>query len=161
MAFIRNHHEIPLIIKSSTVSYIGSYMARAEYLDLKEIRNGIHTMVKWALSYCSTKTSYTKKHSNNRFNPYQTKELRATSNAGSSSKQQDCIKVKDHTLFYTTVQSILYLFCFRWKELMMSDNESSSIQPKGTFPREMSGLPTLLNSKYQPLKVQRLIIKGD
>jgi len=122
------------VIRSSAVSYIGSYMSRAAYFQPHSIRTGIHYMVNWCLKYIKTPTDKQKK----RYEPYPNKK-----------KESLVLFPRDHTLFYTTVQNILYLFCFRWKDLL---TDAEGVLKHGSFPVELSGLDRIINSKFQPLK---------
>lgn len=152
MAYIAPNHEVAPIIKASTVSYIGSYMARARYLDLQEVKNGLRTMMNWALAYITDKSStkLVNKKLTKRYNPYASSP--SSKHSDSPNTKSSSIIAKDHTLFYTTIQSILYLFCFRWKELLTDADDNLK---HGAFPVELSGLERIIHSKYQPLKVNQ------
>ena len=63
------------------------------------------------------------------------------------------IELKAHIVFYTTVQALLYIFCFRWKELLC---DADSNIKHGSFPTTMEGFGRVIASKLNPLKVTSL-----
>lgn len=62
--------------------------------------------------------------------------------------------VPDHRkygVFYAVVQAVLYIFVFRWKEVTAAQEDSAG---NLRWPRELQSIPSILNSRFRPLKVR-------
>ena len=57
---------------------------------------------------------------------------------------------RKYGVFYAIVQAILYIFVFRWRELTAGDEEGGN---HFRWPRELQSIPSILNSRFKPLKV--------
>lgn len=130
----------PTTIRVSAAYYLGSFMARAKYLDISSVRACVKLLNGWAYSYVeATEPSHTDPD------------------------------VKKYPVFYATVQSLIYVFCFKYKSLMMinenEDNQNNyningfkrihtiNEYTSGKFPSEMVGFQRVLINKFEPLRV--------
>ncbi|CAG8751054.1 8017_t:CDS:2, partial [Gigaspora rosea] len=108
----------PDIIREAASQYIGSFVGRANYLSSTEIRLCIQALLLWTERYIES------------YEP--TLQL------------PDPLK---HMTFYSIVQSLMYIFCFRWKDLR---------EVTGGIPRwcyEVVGYHKIVNSSFRPLQV--------
>ncbi|KAH8549393.1 RNA polymerase I-specific transcription initiation factor RRN3 [Umbelopsis sp. PMI_123] len=79
----------PTVTRVAAASYVSSYLARAKYIGRTSLRNAIYILSSWCEHYMDGN------------------EL--------SSSGPD---VNRHPVFYAVVQAIMYVFCFRWRELV-------------------------------------------
>ncbi|KAI9487924.1 RNA polymerase I-specific transcription initiation factor RRN3, partial [Zychaea mexicana] len=82
----------PGITRISCAMYIASYVARAKFLDVSSIQRSVNVLSQWC-------NDYVDHH-----------EHRGT--------QPDASK---YDIFYAAMQAIMYIFCFRWRELVCED----------------------------------------
>lgn len=69
--------------------------------------------------------------------------------------------LRRYSLFYATAQAVLYIFCFRWRDLIMVDDESVDLENYDVLeegePNWMPGIKDIFTqaiySKLNPLKV--------
>jgi RNA polymerase I-specific transcription initiation factor RRN3 len=107
------------VIGLSITAYMGSFVSRAKYIPISAVKKSLEILNQYCSRYIGK----------NDFN---------------SSK----LNPDTHATFYGAVQAILYIFCFKWKELC--GTEPNQI---GTFPAELAGFHLVLMSKLEPLKV--------
>jgi RNA polymerase I-specific transcription initiation factor RRN3 len=108
----------PTILRITAASYLGSYIARAKFVDGQAVKTCMKLLVHYAVQYLDRHES--------------------------SVNQKTMSK---HGTFYAIVQAILYVFCFRWRDIVSSDH------PKGQLPLEMAGFKRILTSQLIPFKV--------
>lgn len=114
---------LPALNRMLAASYAGSFVARAKYLSLERVRECLGVMADWA-------TSYVRRFESPAVAPDHRK----------------------YGVFYSIVQAILYVFVFRWRELTASLEDEERSNPL-RWPRELQGIPSILNSRFRPLKV--------
>ncbi|KAI8368545.1 RNA polymerase I-specific transcription initiation factor RRN3 [Blakeslea trispora] len=137
----------PNVTRVSAAAYISSYVARAKFLDSSAIQNLVSALSFWCESYVDQ-------------NEILVRGL-------------DCTK---HDVFYAVVQAIMYIFCFRWRDLVidneleieddMGDEDIPEEHRRLTHPESGFGsgasrtwcvglrnLPRLIMSKFNPLKL--------
>lgn len=144
-----NDSSRPGIIRIACAAYISSYVARAKVLDSDGVQRAINTLCNWCYTYLDQ--------------------------LDDSALRPDPTK---HDMFYAVMQAIMYIFCFRWRDLVVQDNdfeaqedeESQSNSPEeenaldkvpmivignGTrkWCRGLRNIGVLLQSKLNPLKV--------
>lgn len=137
----------PNVTRVAAAAYISSYVARAKFLEPSTIQRVVLTLTTWCGSYVD------------QYEP--------------TLKSLDCTK---HDVFYAVIQAVMYIFCFRWRDLVI-DNELEMddemdedmfaeehlhlTQPESGFGSGASrtwctglrNLPRLVMSKFNPLKL--------
>ncbi|OAD70401.1 hypothetical protein PHYBLDRAFT_70681 [Phycomyces blakesleeanus NRRL 1555(-)] len=88
----------PGVTRISAAAYISSYVARAKFLEPLAIQRIIGTLCAWCEEYVAT-------HDKN--------------------LQADVMK---HDVFYAVMQAIMYIFCFRWRDLVLEDALDVSLE---------------------------------
>lgn len=137
----------PNVTRVAAAAYIQSYVARAKFLDPSTIQKVILTLSVWCDHYVDQYES--------------------------SVVSLDCTK---HDVFYAVVQATMYIFCFRWRDLvidndlqieedmeedMFSEEHRHLTHPESGFGNGASrtwcvglrNLPRLVMSKFNPLKL--------
>ncbi|KAJ3248348.1 hypothetical protein HDU78_000974 [Chytriomyces hyalinus] len=133
----------PAIIRVAASAYLSSFVARARFVDVQAVLYCIKMMNGWALGYVET--------------------YEASVKVGNGGVIAD--GGKTHAVFYGVVQALLYVFCFRWREIVEAANaggaslgggsggSASEFGSYGRLPVEMNGFPRVVASKFAPLKV--------
>ncbi|KAH9271394.1 hypothetical protein BASA83_006486 [Batrachochytrium salamandrivorans] len=111
----------PSVIRISAAAYLGSYIARAKYVEISSVRTCLCLLNQFSQSYLD-------------------------SNEATMGSR---INVERFGVLYSAVQAILYVFCFRWKDLML-DSEAPL---HGQLPIELKDFQRVLLSRFAPLKV--------
>jgi RNA polymerase I-specific transcription initiation factor RRN3 len=109
----------PIVTRIAAASYLASFVARAKFIDQVSAKACIRLLNQCALKYLD---SY---------------------NGGLVTRKT----IVNHGIFYSMVQAIMYLFCFRWKQLI--DLNAST----GQLPIELASFQRVLTSKLCPFKV--------
>ncbi|KAI9596561.1 RNA polymerase I-specific transcription initiation factor RRN3 [Syncephalis fuscata] len=130
------------VIRVAAASYLASFVARASFLSRDTIRNVMKILVGWAQIYV---------------NDHET--------------ETTFPDLERYTVFYTAVQAIIYIFCFRWRDLRMDtvleeanaalliDNTTTAATAVTSDSNQqewfsgLAGLQPILTSKFNPLKV--------
>lgn len=100
---IFSKHE-PEIIRITASSYLGSFIARCKYLSTYSVRMCLRLLNNWCYSYVS--------------------EYSPPVNGDTAKKRAS------HILFYSVVQTSMYIFCFWWNRLLdYSNMEKDLISP--------------------------------
>ncbi|KAI8846655.1 RNA polymerase I-specific transcription initiation factor RRN3 [Chytridium lagenaria] len=111
----------PSIIRISASAYLASFVARASFLDVTSVLYCVRMFNNWAVNYVETN------------------ELEA-----------EGPDVSRFGVFYAIVQATLYVFCFRWMEIVGAANSGVA---NGKLPVEMNGFQKVLSSRFAPLLV--------
>ncbi|KAI9362771.1 RNA polymerase I-specific transcription initiation factor RRN3 [Pilaira anomala] len=137
----------PNVTRVAAAAYISSYVARAKFLEPSTIQRVILTLSVWCDSYLE------------QYEP--------------SLKSLDCTR---HDVFYAVIQATMYIFCFRWRDLvvdneleleedmeedMFAEEHRHLTQPQTGFGNGatrtwcvgLRNLPRLVMSKFNPLKL--------
>ncbi|KAG1051798.1 hypothetical protein G6F46_009018 [Rhizopus delemar] len=137
----------PNVTRVAAAAYISSYVARAKFLDSSTIQRVVLALSTWCDNYVDTHES--------------------------SVQSLDCTK---HDVFYSVVQATMYIFCFKWRDLvidndleieedmeddMYSEEHRHLTRPEHGFGSGASrtwcfglrNLPRLVMSKFNPLKI--------
>ncbi|KAJ3023614.1 hypothetical protein HKX48_002163 [Thoreauomyces humboldtii] len=122
----------PSVIRVSASSYLGSFIARARYLTLASVRTCLKLLHGWAYAYVETNDGS------------------AMRGLSSGVQQPD---VERFAVFYSAVQAILYVFCFRWRQLMGGDGMDLGTVRYGMLPPELKDFQRVLLSRFAPLRV--------
>jgi RNA polymerase I-specific transcription initiation factor RRN3 len=108
------------VIRMASASYLASFVARVKFVKINAVRHCLGLLNTICQQYMDTFEEDIK----------------------------SSIEVERFGVFYATVQAILYIFCFRWKQILHDDKIQS-----GHFPLELNGFQRVLLSKFAPLKV--------
>ncbi|EEB06694.1 ribosomal DNA transcription factor Rrn3 [Schizosaccharomyces japonicus yFS275] len=109
-------------IRISSAMYIGSYVARAKSLDPQTIRVMVNMLCRWIEAY---------------LDQYE------------DDKCEDLLS--KHSVCYAIIQSVFYIFCFRWKELKLS-SENDSVGDKFEWLPGLAVLQRAVLSRLNPLR---------
>ncbi|KAI9005073.1 RNA polymerase I-specific transcription initiation factor RRN3 [Hyaloraphidium curvatum] len=112
---------LPALNRMSAAGYAGSFVARAKYLSMDRVKECLGVMAEWA-------ASYVRKFESSAVSPDHRK----------------------YGVFYAVVQAVLYVFVFRWRELMRTEGDGAA---RVHWPPELHAIPGILNSRFKPLKV--------
>lgn len=106
--------------------YLGSFIARANYLPLSSVRSCLRILNNFAKGYVVKHEAATRR-----------------------------MDIDTHAVFFSAVQSILYIFCFHHKALMAETDPTTNLTNiRQGFPPELRDFQTVLISKFQPLVVR-------
>ncbi|KAI8613583.1 RNA polymerase I-specific transcription initiation factor RRN3 [Chytriomyces sp. MP71] len=120
----------PALLRVAASAYLSSFVARAKFVRPDNVMYCIKMLNSWALSYVEE------------YEP----TLKVTS--GGVVVMEGGGKMQ-HTVFYAVVQALLYVFCFRWREIV----DSSVGVGSGGVPAEMNGFQRIVMSKFAPMSV--------
>ncbi|RIA94956.1 RNA polymerase I-specific transcription initiation factor RRN3 [Glomus cerebriforme] len=105
------------IIREAAAQYIASYIARAKYLDVEEVTWCMRVLIQWAGNYVSA--------------------------------HENLIRVRDeskHERFYLIVQTVMYIFCFRWRDFCDTTSGNNN------WSKEIEIIKNIIESVFCPLK---------
>lgn len=149
----------PRITRIACAAYVSSYVARAKFMDTHAIQRTVNMLSAWCTDYVEQFESQVQK--------------------------PDAVK---YDIFYAVMQAIMYIFCFRWRELTIEDGlEASLIEEEeeatnnaaaveshnGGLPTIAVGqgsrpwclglrnMPRLVMSRFNPLKVCSPMVVGQ
>ncbi|PVU97892.1 hypothetical protein BB559_001875 [Furculomyces boomerangus] len=108
------------IIRMSAASYLSSFVARASFLSPQIVRNVIGVLSQWANTYIDLQDDYETS------SPTSVIPKHLNKNSGFRSKYSDTSKF-EHPVFYSVCQAIMYIFCFRWRDLVESKDGDNSL----------------------------------
>ncbi|TPX36714.1 hypothetical protein SmJEL517_g01262 [Synchytrium microbalum] len=120
----------------SAAAYIGSFLARAQYLNISLVKTCISLLNDWACKYSHAV------------------DLASTPTVVGAEGS------RKHLVFYGVCQSIMYTFCFRWKEFMEStsgndddETDRGGVIYRHRLPPQLAGFDQVLRStRLNPLK---------
>ncbi|KAJ1546805.1 hypothetical protein HK096_004675, partial [Nowakowskiella sp. JEL0078] len=132
--------QISQVIRESAAAYIASFTARGKYLAPLNVRNCLRLLNGWALCYLNENED--------------------------SLQRITTTDVRKYNVFYNVVQAMMYIFCFRWKELVMDEEEHNGSAGGMRFhynrlPQEMHGFQRIITSRFAPLKVCARVIVSE
>ncbi|ORZ35674.1 RNA polymerase I-specific transcription initiation factor RRN3-domain-containing protein [Catenaria anguillulae PL171] len=104
----------PTIVRMSAALYMASFVARANYLPAHHVAGCFRLLVQWCGAFVVANEQYVTYPDVNKFG-----------------------------VFYAVTQAVLYMFCFRWRELMSELGEKGGLE----------GFELVVLSKFNPLKV--------
>jgi RNA polymerase I-specific transcription initiation factor RRN3 len=94
----------PNVTRIAASSYIASYVARAKFMKPETIQRIVGNLSEWCISLLDkyeAETPLTRTGSNNKTTP----------------------STEKHEVFYASIQAIMYIFCFRWRDLALEEQE--------------------------------------
>ncbi|KAJ2704233.1 DNA independent RNA polymerase I transcription factor [Coemansia sp. IMI 203386] len=147
--------------KLAAASYLGSFVARAKFLSKQIVRNVMGVMVQWANTYIDWQEQQAKVPSKEGLG----NRIRSMSygqafggpgtGSGSGSSQSLSADFEKHTVFYAVTQAALYMFCFRWRDLVETVDNGPVIESELDDLRwcqEVEGVQRIVFSKLNPLR---------
>ncbi|KAA8906289.1 RNA polymerase I-specific transcription initiation factor RRN3 [Sphaerosporella brunnea] len=113
----------PVGIRQSAAAYIASYVARAKLMPQKDVRAVVRILCRWLSEFVDVRSVDCNGPDVNKFRP-----------------------------FYCVVQAVMYIFCFRWRELQEeSEDEWGVIETSWTAGLDV--MQKVITSKFNPLKI--------
>ncbi|KAJ1921363.1 DNA independent RNA polymerase I transcription factor [Mycoemilia scoparia] len=117
-----------VVIRVAAASYIGSFVARAKYVSSEVVRNVMGVLVQWVNTYLDW--------------------LEESSSDTSAKKNM-------HDVFYSVSQAIMYIFCFRWRDLTLNGETENGPSmdipiPQSPSPKTKSSISLWSNKKSSP-----------
>ncbi|KAJ1723217.1 DNA independent RNA polymerase I transcription factor [Coemansia erecta] len=135
--------------KIAAASYLGSFVARARFLSKGIVRNVVGVLVQWANTYLDWQEQQQEKTVLGRSR--RLSYAQAASGTGNSLH----VDFERHSVFYAVTQAVLYMFCFRWRDLAESatggpvnENELDNIR----WCQDVEGIQRVVFSKLNPLR---------
>ncbi|KAJ2779166.1 DNA independent RNA polymerase I transcription factor [Coemansia interrupta] len=135
--------------KIAAASYLGSFVARARFLSQGIVRNVVGVLVQWANTYLDWQEQHQEKAALGRSR--RLSYAQAASGTGNSLHGD----FERHSVFYAVTQAVLYLFCFRWRDMAESvaggpvnESELDNIR----WCQEVEGIQRVVFSKLNPLR---------
>ncbi|RKO89376.1 RNA polymerase I-specific transcription initiation factor RRN3, partial [Blyttiomyces helicus] len=113
----------PTALRVSATAYLGSFIARARYVSLDSVRMCLRLLHQYALGYVDE---------------------------ADAAPGMRALDIERHAVFYASVQAVVYVFCFRWKQLMY---EADGRALYGQLPAELAGFQKTLMCKLSPMRV--------
>ncbi|KAG6832183.1 hypothetical protein H0H92_004915 [Tricholoma furcatifolium] len=124
----------PIVTRAAAASYIGSFVSRASFVDRAGTRRVVGMLC-----------NFLKKHLD------ETEEIlrEEGSTAGVGSMAQ-------HAVFYAVTQAVFLIFCFRWRDLLVDeddDDEGTMHESGNKWVPHLNPLKRVVTSILNPLKV--------
>lgn len=145
-----------LNIRITGIQYIASFVARASKMSATQI----HSVVTFLVDYC---TAYMEENEDDDdgdgddvgYNVTNTSILSSRSNSSTFNKGRE-FNPNKHTIFYSLVQALMYIVCFRHNSLRVSENDDSVSGTKLSKTGWVAELDRFFTraiiSKYDPLR---------
>ncbi|KAJ1815726.1 DNA independent RNA polymerase I transcription factor [Coemansia sp. RSA 2598] len=151
--------------KLAAASYLGSFVARARFLSKQIVRNVVGVMVQWANTYLDWQEQQTKApakegpggriRSMSYGQALSASASASRSGSGSSLSLSLNVDFEKHTVFFAVTQAVLYMFCFRWRDLAEMPDGGSVVESELDDLRwcqEVEGIQRIVFSKLNPLR---------
>ncbi|KAJ2504839.1 DNA independent RNA polymerase I transcription factor [Coemansia sp. RSA 2052] len=162
--------QVPTVAKVAAASYLSSFVARARILSSDIVRNVIGILVQWASAYIEWQEQLQREAEEElqRRQPHpwaKTYAQAATaatttiggariSSSGSSSASL-AVDFERHAVFYAVTQAIIYMFCFRWRDMAEAPGGGPVVESELDNLRwcaEVEGIQRIVFSKLNPLR---------
>ena len=150
---LRNAHTMtPEVTRAAAASYIGSFVSRARFVDKEGARNVVSVLCEYLRAHLDGVDD----------------ALRIGGAAGEATAKATIgaiLASGQHTVFYAVSQALFLIFCFRWRELMVGDEqdedhgaggehtERDGPNSKGKWMSELLVLKRAIGSILNPLRV--------
>lgn len=103
--FSTKEEEVPMIMRVASASYVASLVSRAKYINGADARTVM-------LNLCAFLEAHLDAYGNGWL-----------TNDSHMQRMDDNTVVGPHSLFYAVCQACFYIFCFRWRELRLTNEE--------------------------------------
>ncbi|KAI8320248.1 RNA polymerase I-specific transcription initiation factor RRN3 [Martensiomyces pterosporus] len=151
------------VSKVAAASYLGSFVARANFLSPQIVRNVIGVLVQWANAYLDWHEQQVKNEEEARkarsalfgaksYAQALGSKLGVGRQLGALSAASD---FERHAVFYAVTQAVLYAFCFRWRDLAEAVGGGPLVETELDSLRwchEVEGIQRIVFSKLNPLR---------
>ncbi|KAJ2899526.1 DNA independent RNA polymerase I transcription factor [Coemansia aciculifera] len=158
--------QVPIVARVAAASYLSSFVARARYLKGEGVRKVMGGLVQWAGSYIEwqEKLQRDAEEELKRRQPHPwartyaqaaTSSLNPAGGPRSNSSPTLAADFERHAAFYAVTQAIIYMFCFRWRDMAEApgggpviESELENLQ----WCAEVEGIQRIVFSKLNPLR---------
>ncbi|KAJ1929177.1 DNA independent RNA polymerase I transcription factor [Tieghemiomyces parasiticus] len=172
------------VVRVAVAAYVSSFLARAHYVNPLMIRTAASLLIQWARAYLEQyekinlilatrltggaspgmpphmlrSTSSTVPPTPALSRTGSSSSLPRTASAsqihGAATAASATLQPERHTVFYAVAQALMYMFCFRWRELQLGTEEAqASGGVAGTWCPEIRDLPRVVMCSLLPLRM--------
>ncbi|KAJ2019488.1 DNA independent RNA polymerase I transcription factor [Coemansia sp. RSA 922] len=151
--------------KVAAASYLSSFVSRARFLDGQNVRTVMGILVGWACTYLEWQEQLQRdaEEESKRRQPHPwaktyAQAAAATNAAGrlrNSSSPSLTADFERHAVFYAVTQAIIYMFCFRWRDMAQAPEGGAIVETELANLRwcsEIGGIQRIVFSKLNPLR---------
>ncbi|KAJ2870778.1 DNA independent RNA polymerase I transcription factor [Coemansia aciculifera] len=151
------------LTKVAAASYLSSFVARARFLAGENVRNVIGVLVQWACAYLEWQEQLQREaeEESQRRQPHPWAKTYAQAAANinggvrNSSSSALTADFERHAVFYAVTQAIIYMFCFRWRDMAEAPGGGPVVESELDNLRwcnEIEGIQRIVFSKLNPLR---------
>ncbi|KAJ2523515.1 DNA independent RNA polymerase I transcription factor [Coemansia sp. RSA 1939] len=152
--------KVSSVTKVAAASYLGSFVARAKFLTPKIVRSVVGVLVQWANAYLDWQEQMLKDNAaglDDQKQQQQQQKARPLYSqvVGGSSGPTQFSDFERHAVFYAVTQAILYMFCFRWRDLAEASGGGPLVETELDslhWCHEVEGMQRVVFSKLNPLR---------
>ncbi|KAJ2856423.1 DNA independent RNA polymerase I transcription factor [Coemansia erecta] len=147
-----SQENVSSVTKVAAASYLGSFVARAKFLTTKIVRSVVGVLVQWANAYLDWQEQMARDTASGQkqnVRPLYSQVL------GGSSASLQFTDFERHAVFYAVSQAILYMFCFRWRDLVEASGGGPLVETELDdlhWCHEVEGMQRIVFSKLNPLR---------
>ncbi|KAJ1894608.1 DNA independent RNA polymerase I transcription factor, partial [Coemansia sp. IMI 209127] len=147
-----SQENVSSVTKVAAASYLGSFVARAKFLTTKIVRSVVGVLVQWANAYLDWQEQMARDTASGQkqnVRPLYSQVL------GGASAPAQFTDFERHAVFYAVTQAILYMFCFRWRDLAEASGGGPLVESELDnlhWCHEVEGMQRIVFSKLNPLR---------
>ncbi|KAJ2139236.1 DNA independent RNA polymerase I transcription factor [Coemansia sp. RSA 1807] len=133
------HDRVSSVTKVSAAAYLGSFVARAKFLTPSVVRSVVGVLVQWANTYMDW---------------YEEQDVQSVVRTYAQALGAPQAEIERHVVFFAVSQAILYMFCFRWRDLAESQSGGPIVETEldsVCWCTELEGLQRIVFSRLNPL----------
>ncbi|KAJ2491364.1 DNA independent RNA polymerase I transcription factor [Coemansia sp. RSA 2050] len=153
------------LTKVAAASYLSSFVSRARFLASNIVRSVIGVLVQWACTYIETQEQLQREaEEESRLrqpHPWTKTYAQAAASfkgglrSSSNSSPSLAADFERHAVFYAMTQAIIYMFCFRWRDMAEAPGGGAVVESELDNLRwcpEVEGIQRIVFSKLNPLR---------
>jgi RNA polymerase I-specific transcription initiation factor RRN3 len=114
----------PVGIRCAAAAYCASYVARAKLMPTKDVRAVVRILCRWLSEFVDVRSVDCRVPDVNKFRP-----------------------------FYSVVQAVMYIFCFRWRELQEEIEDDNFGTSEMCWTAGLNVMQKVITSPFNPLKI--------
>ncbi|KAJ1737650.1 DNA independent RNA polymerase I transcription factor [Coemansia sp. RSA 1250] len=143
--------------KVAAAAYLSSFVARAKFVAGSIVRNVVGVLVQWANAYLDWVEEQAS-HSDSAQKKMRARTYsQALGGAGAQTAPvaQLQVEMERHAVFFAVTQAVLYMFCFRWRDLAQTQDGGAVVESELDDLRwcaELDGLQRVVFSRLNPLR---------